>query len=74
MSTGRKSGRQDETMDYRPKPREWFNAFHKRLDYKANGCPCQVRRTSDARVEAVDSNEMDRLFYRHIWRFEKVEK
>jgi len=62
-------------MDYRPRPREWFDAFQKRRnDTKALGCPCQVRRTSEARVEAIDSNGMDRLFYRHVWRFEKVEK
>jgi len=62
-------------MAYRPKPKEWFNAYQKRRnDTKALGCPCRATRTSEARIEAIDSNGMARVFYRHIWRFEKVEK
>ena len=62
-------------MGYKPRPREWFNAFQKRRNFfKAHGLPCRATRTSDARVEAVDSNGMARVFYRHIWRFEKVDR
>jgi len=60
---------------YTPRPKERFNAFAKRRqNYKARGCPCKARRVTAALVEAIDSNDLVRIFYRHMWRFEKVKK
>ncbi|MHC4620355.1 MAG: hypothetical protein ACYTEQ_21610 [Planctomycetota bacterium] len=60
-------------MDYRPRKNEWFKAFHKRLKFMAHGNPCRATKVTAAVVEAVDSDECERLFYRHAWRFEKAE-
>jgi len=60
-------------MDYRPKYEDEFDVFSWKTGKKAIGCPCvATRRISEARIEAIDSNGFARVFYRHIWRFEKV--
>jgi len=59
-------------MDKWPKREDEFNAFFWNTGKKAIGCPCVARRVSEDRIEALDSHGSARVFYRCIWRFEKV--
>jgi hypothetical protein len=49
-----------------------FDAFEKRRGRRDRNCPCTATKVSAARVEAIDSRGLDRIFSCHVWRFEEV--
>jgi len=50
-----------------------FNAYEKRLNHLARGCPCTIVKMRPYKVEGTDKDGFRRIFSLDKWRIEPVE-